>query len=76
MENGMIVRPAMVQDVKRISCPSCKEKIHGVGLTRGAKVDGLTFKCRRCGRFWEVQQEKSGEHDALRKEGITACAAG
>lgn len=72
----MTIRPAEEQKVTRIYCPSCKEKVHGVGLTKGAMVEGLTFKCKRCGRFWEVQKKNDGELNALRQEEIIACAAG
>lgn len=54
----MTIKPGIEQKVTRIYCPSCKEKVHGVGLIKGAAVEGLTFKCKRCGRYWEVREEK------------------
>lgn len=41
----------------KIACPECGEKIPRVGLLRGSKIEGLTFRCRRCGRLWEVKTE-------------------
>lgn len=40
--------------ITKLSCPYCGERIPRVGLLRGSRVSGLTFRCGRCGRFWEV----------------------
>lgn len=49
--------PAEAAEVTKISCPKCNEKVPRVGLLKGSKVEGLTFKCKRCGSFWEVKTE-------------------
>jgi uncharacterized Zn finger protein len=49
--------PAETAEVTKISCPKCNEKVPRVGLLKGSKVEGLTFKCKRCGSFWEVKTE-------------------
>lgn len=46
--------PAEVTAITKLSCPHCGERVPRVGLKRGSSVSGLTFRCRRCGRFWEV----------------------
>lgn len=52
-----IIFPAKVSDVTKIICPQCNEKVPRIGLKQDSKVDGLTFKCRRCGELWEVKSE-------------------
>ena len=41
-------------DVTKLSCRSCGEKVKGVGLLPHSSIQGLSFKCRRCGMLWEV----------------------
>jgi uncharacterized Zn finger protein len=53
----LIITPTDRTDITRIVCPECKEKVHLVGLLKGSKIDGLTFRCKRCGRFWSVKSE-------------------
>ena len=43
--------------LKKIACPECGEKVPRVGLLLGSKIKGLTFRCRKCGRLWEVKTE-------------------
>ena len=43
--------------VKKIACPGCGEKIPRIGLLRESKIQGLTFRCKRCGGLWEVKTE-------------------
>lgn len=49
--------PAEKQEITRIVCPACKEKIRGVGLLKESRIDGLTFKCNRCRNLWSVKSE-------------------
>ena len=35
-------------------CPECGEKVRGVGLLKDSRVDGLVFRCRKCGAFLTV----------------------
>ena len=51
------ITPTEASDVTKISCPRCNEKIPRVGLKKGSKIEGLTFKCKRCSYFWEVKTE-------------------
>ena len=46
-----------VKGVTRIICPACGERAKRIGLLPGSRVEGLTFRCKRCGRFWEVISE-------------------
>ena len=41
-------------DVTKLSCRACGEKLKNVGLLPHSNVQGLSFKCRRCGKLWEV----------------------
>lgn len=41
-------------EITRIICPNCGEKVRGVGLLKGSRVDGLVFRCRKCGEFMTV----------------------
>ena len=41
-------------DVTKLACKACGEKVKGVGLLPHSCIRGLSFKCRRCGRLWEV----------------------
>lgn len=47
--------PTEASEVKRISCPKCGEKIPRVGLKRDSHIDGLTFRCGKCGMFYEIK---------------------
>ena len=49
------ITPAKQTEVTKISCPQCKEKLRGIAIKKNSKVEGLTFKCKRCGNYWEVK---------------------
>jgi transposase len=51
------ITPAMGAPVTKITCPACNEKIPRLGLLPGSKIEGLTFKCKRCGKLWEIKTE-------------------
>lgn len=51
------ITPAAKSDITHIVCPHCKEKLARVGLHKSSKIDGLTFKCRKCGKLWNVKTE-------------------
>ena len=70
----MRIVPSKEQSVRRIACPFCEEKIKGIGVLPGGSIDGLAFKCKRCGKFWEVKQN-SGEKNTLRCEGVNYSAS-
>lgn len=53
------IMPTTEQPITRIVCPSCKEKVKGVGILPGCEIDGLTFKCKRCNRLWVIRNEKA-----------------
>ena len=44
-------------EITKIVCPDCKEKVRQVGLLKESKIEGLTFKCKRCGKLWTVKSE-------------------
>lgn len=41
----------------KIVCPHCKEKVPRIGMKKDSKIEGLTFKCRKCGKLWEIKTE-------------------
>ena len=43
------------KEVTKICCPACKEQLPRVGLPKGSIVDRLSFKCKKCGKFWELK---------------------
>lgn len=51
------ITPAKRQDVTKIVCPECKERLRHVGLLKDSKVDGLAFNCNKCGKLWTVKSE-------------------
>lgn len=50
----ILITKTIKSDVTKIICPSCGEKVKGVGLKPNSRTSGLSFKCRRCGELWEV----------------------
>ena len=56
----LVITPIEKSEVTRLACKECGEKLRGVGLRRDSKIDGLSFKCKRCGKLWSVktQEEK------------------
>ena len=53
----LTIIPAEKQEITKIVCPSCKEKVRYVGLAKESKVDGLLFACPRCGSRWKLKSE-------------------
>lgn len=51
------ITPTVESDITKIVCPYCKEKVPRIGLQKESKIQGLTFKCRKCGKLWEVKTE-------------------
>lgn len=51
------ITPTEKQEITKIVCPDCKEKVRHVGLLKESKIIGLTFKCKRCGKLWTVKSE-------------------
>lgn len=47
--------PAKMQEVTKIACPECGEKIPRIGIAKDSTIKGLAFKCRKCGKFWEIK---------------------
>lgn len=57
-ENAVIqIVPTTQAEVTKIVCPTCKEKVQRVAIKKDSKIDGLTFKCRRCSSLWEIKTE-------------------
>lgn len=40
-----------------IKCPCCGAKVPRVGLLPESKIEGLSFRCKRCGELWKVKAE-------------------
>ena len=38
--------------ITKIVCPKCREKVQNVGLLDGSKIEGLTFRCKKCRSIW------------------------
>ncbi len=51
------ITPAEKAEITKIVCPHCNERVNGVGLLRDSRIEGLTFRCKRCGEFWHVKTE-------------------
>ena len=44
-------------EITKIVCPGCGEKVRGIGLEKDSKVEGLVFRCKRCGAYQSVKTE-------------------
>lgn len=42
-------------EVRRIICPKCGRKLPQVGLKKDSRIEGLTFRCGKCGAYQEVK---------------------
>ena len=51
------IKPAEASEITKLVCPHCGEKFPRVGLRKGSRIVGLTFRCRKCGSLWEVTTE-------------------
>lgn len=47
--------PTDATAVRRIACATCHEKLPRVGLKKDSRIEGLTFRCGKCGTFNEVK---------------------
>lgn len=54
------IAPAAEAEITKIVCPHCHERLPRVGLLKNSNVKGLTFKCGRCARLWEVRASYDG----------------
>lgn len=45
-------------EVTKLVCPECGEKVKQIGLRKDSTIDGLSFKCKRCGEYFEVKTTK------------------
>jgi transposase-like protein len=50
--------PTDKTDVTKIVCPACGERVKQIGLRKGSIIEGLSFKCKKCGTYWEVKTTK------------------
>ena len=57
--------PIEEQSVTAIVCPACREKVRKVGLIKESRVEGLSFKCHKCGRLWGVKTEYTEKNQSL-----------
>ena len=51
------ITPTVQSEFTKIVCPNCNKKVPRVGLQKDSKVQGLTFRCKKCGRLWTVKTE-------------------
>ena len=56
--------PAERQEVTKLVCPDCKERVKGVGLAKGSNIDGLLFTCRKCGAMKKVRTKSNSNNSA------------
>ena len=54
---SIIISSTEKQQITKIVCPECKEKVKSVGLLKESKIEGLTFRCRKCGAYKTVKTE-------------------
>lgn len=52
---SLMITPTKPDDITRLICPQCGEKVRGVGLLKESSVRGLTFTCKRCRALWHVE---------------------
>lgn len=53
----IIMKKTDRKDITKLVCPDCAERVKGVGLLKDSRVDGLTFKCKKCGTAWIITTE-------------------
>lgn len=53
----LTITPTMESEITKIVCPHCNTKVPRVGLKKDSLIKGLTFKCRTCGKLYEVKTE-------------------
>lgn len=53
----LTVTPAENTAVTKIVCPACGERLARVGMMPDSRIEGLTFKCKKCGKLWKVKSE-------------------
>ena len=59
----LTITPTMESEITKIVCPHCNTKVprmpmYVFGLNeKDSIVKGLTFKCRTCGKLYEVKTE-------------------
>ncbi|MCD8309483.1 MAG: phage terminase large subunit family protein [Clostridia bacterium] len=51
----LAITPIKETNVTHIACPHCGERLPRIGLLKDSKIEGLTFKCRKCGMLWSVK---------------------
>ena len=51
------IKEAERSEITKVACPDCHERVARIGIRKDSKIEGLTFKCRRCGKLWEVKTE-------------------
>ena len=54
---SIIITPTDSREITKLVCPECGERVKNVALRKDSRIEGLTFKCKRCGRFFSVKTE-------------------
>lgn len=54
---SIIITPTDSREITKLVCPECGERVKNVALRKDSRIEGLTFKCKRCGRLFSVKTE-------------------
>lgn len=44
-------------NLTKITCPNCGRKLPEVAVLKDSKIEGLTFKCKKCRKLFAVTTE-------------------
>ena len=50
----IIIKKTDRKDFTKLECPDCGERVKGIGILKESKIEGLTFKCKKCESAWTV----------------------
>ena len=53
----IIMKKTERKDFTKLKCPDCGERVKNVGILKESKIEGLTFKCKKCDSTWSVKTE-------------------
>ncbi len=45
------------EEMTRVICPDCGEWVRGIWLLKSSRIEGLIFRCSRCGAHKKVRAE-------------------
>lgn len=53
----LTIIPVEECEITKLICPHCNTRVPRIGLLKDSKIDGLTFKCKRCENTFEVKTD-------------------